>query len=782
MCTHASTTVIEFLYMLKTFSISPSVRKVFALAIGLGGVLLTALLCSFAIQAQSASCSLTPGKAYRAPAITTVYVITSDCQKRPIFNPDVYFSYYQDWSSVTFVEQNKINAVQDHPLRFMPWGPRRTFQNGSLIKTTDDPHVYLVEDGKIYSFSSESAFKAFGYSFDQIEDVAQEVINGFQKQAQEIQGLDQVPASVVFKYPNAADVYVLANEGGSLKKKKIASMDVLRSIARADRIAIFPVTKTFEDGGVATQPVNTNPAGDAVILASADVTITIDPTKTKAISPYIYGINFNEDVADAPSGVTLNRAGGNRWTAYNWENNASNAGSDWNYSSDSYLGGGDTPAEAVRSVVENNQSRHQASLITLQMQGYVSADKNGAVDSNGGDIASRFKKVVNKKGSAFTATPSTSDANVYMDEFAWALNQKLPGMFTANTAYPTFVSLDNEPELWNSTHSEIQGTGMETSASYIAKTISLTKALKDQFPEMTIFGAVHYGFLGMYNFQDDKNAGFTEDYWFTDKYLSELKKASDQYGKRLVDVYDFHWYSEAQSSDGSRVSGLTGASLSPDQVQAIVQSPRSLWDSTYTESSWVSKWMTNGPINILGTLQSKIDKNWPGTKIAITEYEHGGDNHIAGAIAQADALGIFGSQGVYAATWWPPYGTYPYTVGAFSAYRGFDGAGTNFGDISLSAVSSNIKDVSAYASKDSKNSGRMVFVVINRSVTTKKVALSGLPLSGTASMYRISASSGATQVSSKKPVAPVLVGTAKVAGSAMLVEAPALSVTTVEVK
>lgn len=768
--------------MFKMFSMLLPIRKLSALAIGLGSLLSAILVYGFAMQVQSATCSLTPGKVYRAPAITTVYFITNDCQKRPIFNPDVYFSYYQDWSPVTFVEQSRINAVQDHPLSFMPWGPRRTFQNGSLIKTTDDAYVYLVEDKKIYPFASEAAFKAFGYAFDQIEDVDQRVIDSFQKQNEQIQGLDQVPASLIFKYSNASEVYVLVSDAGTLKKKHITSMEILRSLGRADRIAILPVSKTFENGGKAVQPVVTNPSGDATVLANADVVVTIDPAQTKTISPYIYGINFNNDVKDVPAGVAMNRFGGNRWTAYNWENNASNAGSDWNFSSDSYLGGGETPAEAVRSAIANDQKRNQATLITLQLQGYVSADKNGSVDSNGGDIASRFKKVVNKKGSAFTTAPSTSDANVYMDEFAWALDQKLPGIFSANSANPTFVSLDNEPELWNSTHSEIQGTGMATSDSYIAKTISLAKALKDQFPDMTIFGPVHYGFLGMYNFQDDKNAGFTNDYWFTDKYLSELKKASDQYGKRLVDVYDFHWYSEAQSSDGTRVTSLSGPSLTADQVQAIVQSPRSLWDSSYKESSWISQWMTNGPINILGTLQSKIDKNFPGTKIAMTEYEFGGDNHIAGAIAQADALGIFGSFGLHSATWWPPYGEYPYTVGAFRAYRGFDGESANFGDISVKAVSNNIKDVSVYASKDSKNPGRVVFVVINRSTATKKVALSGLPLSGTATTYRITASSGATQVKAKNPVAPVLVGASSVNGNAMLVEAPALSVTTVEVK
>lgn len=733
-------------------------------------------------RANAGSCALTPGGVYRSADATTVYVITDDCQKRPIFNPAVYFSYYSDWSPVKFVEQSKLNAVPNHPLHFMPWGPRRTFENGSLIKTTDDPRVYLVEDGKIHPFSDEQAFKSFGFGFDQIEDVDPRFTTVLFKQSSGINGLDQAPASLIFKYANGSQVYRLVKDGEILKKQYISSMDVLRTLGRTDRIAILPTSKTFEDSGAVSQPTNQGSADDAAELASADVTIAIDPSVTKPISPYIYGMNFNDEVTNAPSGLTLNRYGGNRWTAYNWENNASNAGSDWNYSSDNYLGGGDEPAGAVSSIIANDQSRHQASLITLQMQGYVSADKDGSVDANGADRSTRFKKVVDKKASAFTIKPSTSDANVYMDEFAWALDQKHSGIFKANAEYPTFVSLDNEPELWNSTHSEIQGTGMMTSGPYISKTISLAKALKDQFPEMMIFGPVHYGFLGMYNFQDDKTESYGGDHWFTDKYLTELKKASETYGKRLLDVYDFHWYSEAQTSSGERVTGLSGSSLTADQVQAIVQSPRSLWDSTYTESSWISKWATSGPINILGTLQRKIDAIWPGTKIALTEYEFGGDNHIAGAIAQADVLGIFGSQGVYAATWWAPYGTYPYTVGAFSAYRGFDGAGANFGDVSLKAVSSNVKDVSVYASADSTNSNRTVFVVINRSTSAKKVALNGRAVSGTASIYRISASSGASQVSAKKPVAPVFVSKVSVSGNVMLVEAPALSVTTVEVK
>src|SRR5437870_1422069 len=84
---------------------------------------------------------------------------------------------------------------------------------------------------------------------------------------------------------------------------------------------------------------------------AADVTVTIDPTKTKPISPYIYGINFYSGNTGAPPLLTLDRAGGNRWTAYNWETNASNAGSDYIYNNDNYLSSSTVPAEALRSFI-----------------------------------------------------------------------------------------------------------------------------------------------------------------------------------------------------------------------------------------------------------------------------------------------------------------------------------------------------------------------------------------------------------------------------------------------
>ena len=101
----------------------------------------------------------------------------------------------------------------------------------------------------------------------------------------------------------------------------------------------------------AGQSANSAQASATPASPTANVTITINPAQTKPISPYIYGINFYSGVTGAPPQLTFDRAGGNRWTAYNWETNASNAGSDYLYENDDYLSSSTVPAEAVRSFI-----------------------------------------------------------------------------------------------------------------------------------------------------------------------------------------------------------------------------------------------------------------------------------------------------------------------------------------------------------------------------------------------------------------------------------------------
>ena len=539
--------------------------------------------------------------------------------------------------------------------------------------------------------------------------------------------------------------------------------------------------------------------------ANPNVTITVNPSATHPISPYIYGLNFYSGVTGAPSLLTFDRDGGDRWTAYNWINNASNAGSDYFYENDDYLCNGtcnaSIPAEAVRLFISGDQSNNMASLVTLQMQGYVSIDTTVVQVPMPFPNLQYFRPAVDQKSSAssapFTLTPpaASTDNNVYMDEFAWALDQDFlsANIFGASPTQPTFISLDNEPDLWNSTHQEVQGSTNVSSAAFVTKTVNLSTALKSlsknaqtpasHFSDLVIFGPVNYGFEGIYSWQGDPTLSPTPNGadWFADKYLTGLHSASTAFGAPLVDVYDFHWYAEVYDSNGTRITDMTGTTLTDAQVQLIVQSPRDLWDTTWTDTGnsnpWIVETLGGQAINMLGRLQAKINAENPGMKLSITEYNNGGSNHIAGTIAQADNLGVFGAQGLFAASLWPLDSAQPYILGGFRAFRGFDGANACFGDTSLQATSSNVGNVMVYASTDSTTPGRTVFVAINRSTSAQVTAINGATLSGTAYLYQMTAATAQGQTT----IAPVSIGTMAVSGSSLTITLPALSVTTIDV-
>jgi hypothetical protein len=552
----------------------------------------------------------------------------------------------------------------------------------------------------------------------------------------------------------------------------------------------YSITAVY--AGSSTYATSTSSAVSITVTSSPNVTITVYPSETKTISPYIYGINAitNASIPDVPD-VSIYRIGGNRWTAYNWTTNASNAGNDYIYENDGYLASSTVPGYAVYPTINADIAAGQATLMTVPIQGLVAGDETGAVSVSNPPDLTRFKTLVYAKSSVssvpFTTMPATT-GDVYDDEFVWAINQKATGqnIFSGDTSTPVFVDLDNEPDLWNSTHLEIQGSTQITPDAYINKTLSVTKALKNQFPNMIIFGPSHYGFLGVYSWQggvtDTTPSGAN---WFADKYFQALSTASATYGNPLVDVYDFHWYPEDYDSNSTRVTSMTASSLSDADMQLIVQAPRNLWDTTFTDpdnsNPWLNSVLGGASIHMLPRLQAKINSEFPSIKLSISEYETGGFNNIAGTVAQADQLGVYASQGVYAAMLWPPSGTYDYELAGFRAFRNFDSAGSNFGNTSVQTISSNPKSVMAYVSTDTTTPGRVVIVAINRANTTQVAAVTGLSLSGTASVYQITATTASAQSAAGNPVTPVSIGTMAVSGSSLTLTLPAYSVTTIDV-
>ena len=158
-------------------------------------------------------------------------------------------------------------------------------------------------------------------------------------------------------------------------------------------------------------------------------------------------------------------------------------------------------------------------------------------------------------------------------------------------------------------------------------------------------------------------------------------------------------------------------------MQERVQAARSLWDDSYKENSWIAQSYLNGPIRLIPWLKELIAQDFPGTRIAITEYYYGGGKDISGALAQADVLGVYGAQGVYAANLWPMKDQVPYAHAGLRMFRNFDKAGSHFANVSLNTVVSDNDKFSVYAAIDSANSKKVTLVVINKMSEVQRIAV-----------------------------------------------------------
>jgi hypothetical protein len=448
-------------------------------------------------------------------------------------------------------------------------------------------------------------------------------------------------------------------------------------------------------------------------VTAGDVVFSIDTTaERRTISPLIYGYNTADSAFINAHRLTLTRSGGNRWTAFNWENNASNAGSDWYHQNDAYLCP-DTPecdqaGEAVRRRVRSAFDAGTSTLVTVPIQAHVAADKRGDGDVNQTPdyLNVRFHDNRARKGSSFSLTPDTSDGYVYQDEFVNWLETNFPGAHTPGDPQ-IFYCLDNEPALWPFTHERIHAAAT-TYGEMADRSATFAMAIKAVAADAIVFGPVSYGWGGWDDLQGAPDAASRN---FLNFYLDTFQALEAATGDRLLDVVDLHWYPEAQGG-GIRIKG---SETTPAVVEARLQSPRSLWDPSYTEDSWIAEWMTMGPIRLIPLIFEQIAAHYPDTELAITEYYYGAGHHISGGIAQADVLGIFGREGLFAAALWPLAENRDFINAAFDMYRNYDGHGGHFGDISIRASTNDIEHSSVYASLDRDRPHRLVIIAINKS-------------------------------------------------------------------
>ena len=449
------------------------------------------------------------------------------------------------------------------------------------------------------------------------------------------------------------------------------------------------------------------------------ITITTDLNR-HMISPLIYGIG-NGSNNPAGLNITSRRLGGDRMCTYNWENNASNSGGISDgvhlWLNDNYLGNTDNPAALITDFHDASKQLHSYSLITLQAMGYVAKDKNGYVAANEAAPSNRWAKIIFDGGSNAAKNPDVADDNVYLDEEVNFLKAKYgPASAGGVNAY----GFDNEPGLWLYAFSRACPPAKiyPTYTQSVAFHTAMATMIKRIDPSAEFFGGTMYGFSEFENLNGDGD-GYNAHGWYVDYLLSEMKKSSDAAGMRLMDALDLHWYPEAQGRDDA--GDMVRIVFDPNHADhendlgvaaARMQAPRSLWDATYDEGSWITKDHTQGPINLLNRIQGKIDANNPGTKLAIGEYDYGGQNHISGGIATADVLGIFGDLGLYFANYWGDPTNY--AASGMKLYRNYDGNNSTFGSISVSATTDNIAMSSVHASLENAGNNTLHLVVLNK--------------------------------------------------------------------
>lgn len=452
-----------------------------------------------------------------------------------------------------------------------------------------------------------------------------------------------------------------------------------------------------------------------------------------AISPYIYGMAMPTAAEARELRLPLTRWGGNPASRYNWERgNAWNTARDWHFWNTDYNSRKPEdrqPSGVADRAISNNRARGAETLITIPTIGWVARNsdihtRSLDVPAQGGPpVAPGSEAIVGydptanrqrvsvrslpRKGRPFADTPDLKDEAVYQDEWVAHLVHKFGG---ADAGGVKFYAMDNEPDLWQYTHTDMHPTQPDY-AELWERFRDYAAAVKDVDPSAQIAGPVSWGWTNYFYSPRDEGSDRYRTHadrqqhgntpfllWF----LQQARRQQAQSGKRLLAVLDVHYY--PQASGVYNGGGATDAATNALRLRQT----RALWDPTYTDESWI-----NAPVQLLPRLRRWVAEGYPGTMIALNEWNWGADGTLNGALAIADILGILGREQTYMACYWTA--PKPNSPGffAYRLFRDADGAGHGFGELALPVRAPYPDDVTCYAARE-RATGSLTLLLINK--------------------------------------------------------------------
>ncbi len=540
----------------------------------------------------------------------------------------------------------------------------------------------------------------------------------------------------------------------------------------------------------ATSTQDNTKSGNATVNFSAPATapgpaLTVDAgNETHAISPYIYGMNaylLNATTADSTAAknanITIDRWGGDSTSRYNYMLDVTNAAADWYFENGDGTGGdGAAPVngqKAFDALVMSNNSLGIKTLGTVPVQGWVAKDNSSC----------GFPAATYPSQYSFDPYNAACGDGEYPDQSfitgnaptvtstavgpSWSGNwvTYLVGKFgTAANGGVAIYDLDNEPSWWDATQRDVHPAPF-TYDEVTNNGIATAQAIKTADPTAEVSGPVMDFWWDYFYSKKDVESGWDTgapcyEPWsnpidreahngipLIEYYLQQFAAYDTKNNVRLLDYLDLHTYFAAEYNGNSvalTTAGDTGAQ------QARLNSTRALWDPTYTDPNFQQPNYTTDPNytsscttplqapQVIPMMKTWVANDYPGTKLAIDEYNWGGLESINGALAQADILGIFGREGLDLGTFWPTTNPSQQIPGmmAFAVYRNYDGANSTFGNMALASTSANQAVLSVYGALRTADN-TVTVVVINKTYgdLTDTVSLANLTPNGSAKVF-----------------------------------------------
>jgi hypothetical protein len=528
-----------------------------------------------------------------------------------------------------------------------------------------------------------------------------------------------------------------------------------------------------------------------VISFSQTVHISVDAAlNRKAVSPYLYGKNnsLSDDSSNPLSttewqrlkdaGIKLFRENsGNNATKYNWRLKLTSAPDWYNnvYSSD-----WDYEAQSLQSHIPGTKA-----MFAFQLIGKVAAstaynfddwDYNGSqwwpgVSQNlaGGGVVnpdySATKALVEGNTSLYLKDWTADSTVAILDKWFGTGGGKL-GLTDTMFQY---WNMDNEPEIWYSTHDDVMPTQLSAEA-FMQRYFTVAQKARAKFPRIKLVGFVPCAEWFWYAWTKESSNKITykgSEYTWVEYFIKRIGEHQDSTGIRLLDVIDLHTYLDASS------------------VDELLQVHRVYYDTTYvypgangvkltSSSGWdesinkeyifkrINDWLTN----YLGAGH--------GVKLGSTESGWDSFNQMPQALNYASTLGVFANEGVelYTPWYWSP--SYWEVVHLFSKYSK---------NISVKSSSSDENYLSAYSTVSSDNDS-MTVVLVNRYATSKgtQVTLSNFSVTnGLYTAYRLSnlPSDNSTETFISDTNNALTTSNVAVSGNVFSISLPAYSITSV---